>query len=137
MKPKLYFLFCFLLIVLFTYTAFSKWLNIEAHLYAMRNQPFSRPLNDFLAYALPVIEIITVVLLVINSTRLLALYLSLLLMALFTAYVAAVLLGLFGRIPCSCGGVIELLGWNEHLVFNIFFLLISIIAIRLHKHIHA
>ncbi len=137
MKPKLYFLFCFLLIVLFTYTAFSKWLNIEAHLYAMRNQPFSRPLNNFLAYALPVIEIITVVLLVINSTRLLALYLSLLLMALFTAYVAAVLLGLFGRIPCSCGGVIELLGWNEHLVFNIFFLLISIIAIRLHKHIHA
>jgi len=137
MKPKLYSVFCFLLILLFTYTAVSKWLNIEAHLYAMRNQPFSRSVNDLLAYALPAVEIITVVLLVINSTRLLGLYISLLLMALFTAYVSAVLLNFFGRIPCSCGGVIELLGWNEHLVFNIFFLLISIAAIRLHKHIHA
>lgn len=137
MKPKLYFLFCFLLIVLFTYTAAGKWLNMNAHLYAMRNQPFSRQVNDFLAYALPVVEMITVVLLVVNTTRLLGLYLSLLLMTLFTGYILAVLLDFFGRIPCSCGGVIELLGWKEHLLFNIFFLLISIVAIRLHKHIHA
>lgn len=137
MKPKLYFLFCFLLILLFTYTAFSKWLNMEAHLYAMRNQPFSRTVNNFLAHALPLAEIIAVILLVINTTRLLGLYLSLLLMTLFTGYVLVVLLDLFGRIPCSCGGVIELLGWKEHLVFNVFFLLISIAAIRLHKHIHA
>ncbi len=137
MKPKRYSLFCFLLIVLFTYTAISKWLNIDAHLYGMRNQPFSRMINDFLAYAVPVVEITTVVLLVINSTRLIGLYISLLLMVLFTTYVSAVLLGWFGRIPCSCGGVIELLDWKGHLVFNVFFLLISIAAIRLHKHIHA
>lgn len=137
MKLKSYSLFCFLLILLFTYTAVSKWLNMEAHLYAIRNQPFSRPVNDFLAHALPVTEIITVILLVIHTTRLWGLYLSLLLMFLFTGYVLAILLGLFGRIPCSCGGVIELLGWKEHLVFNIFFLAISIAAIRLHKHIHA
>lgn len=137
MKSKLYFLFCFLLIVLFTYTAFSKWLNLHLHLYAMRNQPFSRLVNDFLAYALPVVEMITVVLLVLNSTRLMGLYISLLLMSLFTAYISAVLLNFFGRVPCSCGGVIEQLGWMEHLVFNIIFLLISIAAIRLHKHIHA
>lgn len=137
MKLKSYSLFCFLLILLFTYTAVSKWLNMEAHLYAIRNQPFSRPVNDFLAHALPVTEIITVILLVIHTTRLWGLYLSLLLMFLFTGYVLAILLGLFGRIPCSCGGVIKLLGWKEHLVFNIFFLAISIAAIRLHKHIHA
>ncbi len=110
---------------------------MEAHLYAMRNQPFSRTVNNFLAHALPLAEIIAVILLVINTTRLLGLYLSLLLMTLFTGYVLVVLLDLFGRIPCSCGGVIELLGWKEHLVFNVFFLLISIAAIRLHKHIHA
>ena len=137
MKLKSYSLFCFLLILLFTYTAVSKWLNMEAHLYAIRNQPFSRPVNDFLAHALPVTEIITVILLVIHTSRLWGLYLSLLLMFLFTGYVLAILLGLFGRIPCSCGGVIKLLGWKEHLVFNIFFLAISIAAIRLHKHIHA
>lgn len=110
---------------------------MDAHLYAMRNQPFSRTVNDFLAYALPVAEIIVVILLVVNTTRLLGLYLSLLLLTLFTGYILAVLLDFFGQIPCSCGGIIELLGWKEHLLFNIFFLLISIAAIRLHKHIHA
>ncbi len=137
MKPKLYFTCCFLLILLFTYTAVSKWLNMEAHLYAMRNQPFSRPLNNFLAYSIPVVEIITVILLLMQRTRLMGLLVAFILMLLFTGYVGMVLLHVFGRIPCSCGGVLEQLGWKEHLVFNLFFLLISITAIRLHKHIHA
>lgn len=93
---------------------------MEAHLYAMRNQPFSRPVNNLLAYVLPVVEMGAVILLVIHRTRLTGLFLSLL-MLLFTGYVAVVLLNVFGRIPCSCGGVIELLGWKAHLVFNIFF----------------
>jgi putative oxidoreductase len=137
MKPKLYFSFCFLLILLFTYTAISKWLNMDAHLYAMRNQPFSRWVNNLLAYLLPLVEMAAVILLVIHRTRLAGLFLCFVLMLLFTGYVAMVLLNFFGRIPCSCGGVIEQLGWKEHLVFNIFFLSITIAAIRLHKHIHA
>lgn len=137
MKPKLYFCCCFLLILLFTYTAVSKWLNMEAHLYAMRNQPFSRPLNNLLAYSIPVVEMITVGLLLVQRTRLVGLFMAFVVMALFTGYVAMVLSNVFGRIPCSCGGVLEQLGWKEHLVFNLFFLVISITAIRLHKHIHA
>lgn len=137
MKSKLYFSCCFLLILLFTYTAVSKWLNMEAHLYAMRNQPFSRPLNNLLAYSIPVVEIITVGLLLVQRTRLVGLFIAFVLMTLFTGYVAMVLSNVFGRIPCSCGGVLEQLGWKEHLVFNLFFLVISITAIRLHKHIHA
>ena len=70
---------------------------------------------------------------VINTTRLIGLYLSVTLLTLFSGYVLIVLLGAFGRIPCACGGVIELLGWKGHLVFNLFFLLINIQAIRLHK----
>lgn len=137
MKSKLYFSCCFLLIFLFTYTAVSKWLNMEAHLYAMRNQPFSRPLNNLLAYSIPVVEIIAAGLLLVQRTRLVGLFIAFVLMALFTGYVAMVLSNVFGRIPCSCGGVLEQLGWKEHLVFNLFFLVISITAIRLHKHIHA
>lgn len=137
MKLKCYISFCFFLIVLFTYAAMSKWLNMDAHLYAMRNQPFSRLVNNFLAYALPLSEMITACLLLLTATRLIGLYLSVILLTLFTGYVAMVLLNFFGRIPCSCGGVIALLGWKEHLLFTILCLLISITAIRLHKHIHA
>jgi putative oxidoreductase len=103
---------CALLILLFTYTAFSKGLHMDTTLYEMRNQPFPRIMDD-------------------------ALYIAGSLMGLFTLYVIAILLGLFKRVPCSCGGIIGSLGWVAHLWLNLFFLTLSIIAIRYHKHIHA
>jgi len=35
------------------------------------------------------------------------------------------------EMPCSCGGVIELLSWNQHVVFNGVFILIDLAAIIL------
>jgi hypothetical protein len=58
-------------------------------------------------------------------------YLSALLLIIFTGYIALVLLNYFGRVPCSCGGVIRTLGWGLHLIFNVFFLLLSFLGIYL------
>jgi hypothetical protein len=52
-------------------------------------------------------------------------------MALFSGYIVLVLTGVFGRVPCSCGGVIGSLGWWEHLVFNVVFLGIGIWGMKL------
>lgn len=128
---------CALLILLFTYTAISKGLHMDTTLYEMRNQPFPRIMDDALAYGLPIIELVTVLLIMFNKTRLVGLYIAGSLMGLFTLYVIAILLGLFKRVPCSCGGIIGSLGWVAHLWLNLFFLMLSIIAIRYHKHIHA
>jgi putative oxidoreductase len=46
-------------------------------------------------------------------------------MTVFTGYVILVLINFFGRVPCSCGGVIQVLGWKTHMVFNLFFLLLT------------
>jgi hypothetical protein len=97
----------------------------------MRNQLFSRPVADMLAYGLPFVEMAVAISLIFVSTRKLGLYLSLLLF-LFTSYVAAILLGVFHRVPCSCGGIIDSLGWTAHLWLNLFFLFISLIGIRYH-----
>ncbi|MDQ2656909.1 MAG: hypothetical protein M3Y60_05770, partial [Bacteroidota bacterium] len=35
------------------------------------------------------------------------------------------------ELPCSCGGVLNSLGWKAHLVFNIVFTLLSIVGIML------
>ncbi|MFD2036380.1 MauE/DoxX family redox-associated membrane protein, partial [Belliella marina] len=85
-------------------------------------------------YTLPPIELITAFLLVIPKWRLRGLYLSLLMMATFTAYIAIVMTGIFGRIPCTCGGVVSKLTWSQHLIFNLTFLSISVLAAYLCNH---
>ncbi|WP_442892031.1 hypothetical protein [Chryseobacterium sp. VD8] len=35
--------------------------------------------------------------------------------------------------PCSCGGVIKNLTWPQHLIFNLFFVVITSLAIRVNK----
>jgi len=141
MKEKLLLFIAVLLVLLFSYTAISKLIDMSGNLYAMHNQPFPRVLGTLLAWVLPFTEIITALLLVVNKTRLLGLLISACLMFVFTIYVLLILSGFFGHIPCSCGGVISLLGWKEHLWLNLFFLLLAVTGIRLtlltHQHIHA
>jgi hypothetical protein len=52
------------------------------------------------------------------------LYASFFLMSLFTAYLM-IMLNVSYYVPCSCGGVLEKLSWNQHIVFNVFFIVIS------------
>lgn len=124
---------CFLLIVLFLYASISKYVDYKKFVYDMFNQPFPDWFARILVLTLPPIEIIIAICLVINKTRLSALYSSLSIMTLFTIYTAVVLLKGFTRIPCSCGGIIKHLTWSQHLVFNLFFVGISIYGIRLYK----
>jgi hypothetical protein len=35
-------------------------------------------------------------------------------------------------VPCSCGGVLQKLGWTEHLVFNIVFVVLAATGIIFH-----
>src|SRR5690606_7657944 len=48
----------------------------------------------------------------------------------FTAYIV-IILNFTEFIPCSCGGVLEDLGWTEHLIFNIVFILLAAVGILL------
>jgi putative oxidoreductase len=120
-----------LLILLFVYTAISKWLDITTFMVQMRMQTLPHGLQTFLIWTLPPIEIITSGFLFFKMTKLAGLYLSAFLMALFTGYVILVLLHVFSRMPCSCGGVLRSMNWEQHLYFNLLFLLLSITGIYL------
>jgi Methylamine utilisation protein MauE. len=122
-----------LLILLFLYASFSKWFAFKSFIGDMNNQPFPNWMTPWLVYSIPSIEVIIALLLIFDKTRLSGLYASLILMMAFTIYTAAVLLHAFKYIPCSCGGVIRRLTWPQHLVFNIFFVGISIAGIILLK----
>lgn len=120
-----------LLILLFLYAAFSKWMDIADFTKAMHNQPFPSWMATALIWMLPPVEIAIALLLMLKRTQSAGFIASLILMTLFTLYIIAILLHLFPRVPCSCGGVIKQLGWTAHLVFNLFFVFISILAIVL------
>ncbi len=126
-----------LLILLFLYTSVSKWMDFREFIHDMHNQPFPRWMATSLVWALPPVEIFIALALMFDKTRVTGLWTALILMSLFTIYTAAILLGLYNRVPCGCGGLISGLTWGQHLFFNSFFLIISAAGIILNKKNHS
>ena len=118
-----------LLILLWVYAAASKLLDYETSRSQMVSQVFPVWISHILVWAVPVVELATAGLLLISQTRRAGLYASMFLLSAFTFYIALILTGLFGPIPCSCGGVLEQLTWSQHLLFNLLFLALTLVAI--------
>lgn len=127
---RLYFpeIICFLFAVLFTYAAVSKLLEFEKFRAQLGQSPLLTAIADGVVWAVPAAELAISLLLFVPRFRLAALYASLSLMTFFTAYIVAVLY-FSPYVPCSCGGILENLGWTEHLVFNLIFIALAIAAI--------
>jgi len=122
-----------LLILLFLYASVSKWLAFKTFIGEMNNQPFPNWMTPYLVWIIPLIEVLIAVGLIFEKTRVPALYASFVLMTAFTIYTVAILLHAFQYVPCSCGGVIRKLTWPQHLFFNLFFVVISLLGIWLKK----
>jgi uncharacterized membrane protein YphA (DoxX/SURF4 family) len=121
---------CSLLILLFIYSSLSKLSDYDRFTVQLSKSPFITFISNFVAWSIPAIEIIISLLLVIKKTRLMGLYASFFLMSLFTAYLI-IMLNFSYYIPCSCGGVLEYLSWNQHIVFNAFFIVIAATGVLL------
>jgi len=129
MKANIKQFITFLLILLWVYAASSKLLNYEESRRQMLNQVFPNTIGMILVWAVPMVELITTGLLMFHRTRLAGLNASLFLLINFTIYIALIMTGGFGRIPCSCGGIIEEMTWGQHLVFNLSFIALTLVAI--------
>ena len=119
-----------LFIFLFVYAATSKLWDFGQFKVQLGQSPILTAYAEWVAWGVPGIEYLLTLLLVLNPTRHLAFFGSLALMTMFTTYIILVL-NFSDYIPCSCGGVLEDLGWNEHILFNLFFIALSIVAILL------
>ncbi|TVP50554.1 MAG: hypothetical protein EA341_07260 [Mongoliibacter sp.] len=119
-----------MLSLLFAYTAIAKLYDWHGTIGSLQNQVFPELFADLLLYGLPPLELGTALLLITEKYRRVGLWIALVLMIAFTLYIGVVMTGIFGRIPCSCGGVINSLSWEEHLVFNLIFLGLAVIGIK-------
>ncbi|THU34743.1 hypothetical protein FAM09_22360 [Niastella caeni] len=96
--------------------------------------PLLKPIAPFIAWSLPLTEFLVSALLIIPRWRLKGLYASLALMIAFTVYIGAIMT--FNKeLPCSCGGVISLLSWQGHLIFNSLFILLAFTGVLLERQI--
>ena len=119
-------------IILLVYSAVSKLLNYYQFETQLSQFPYISSYAGLIAWAVPALEIFIVFLFFPNKFIKIGLYASFVLMLIFTLYIIIVLT--FSEIiPCSCGGVIAALSWDEHLVFNIACLLIALMGIILIK----
>ncbi|MFC0514618.1 MauE/DoxX family redox-associated membrane protein [Mucilaginibacter angelicae] len=119
-----------LLVLLFLYTGLSKLLDFKTFELSMRFQHLPDWITYPLIYILPPAELAVAALLISGKSRIPGLYAFLALMISFTLYVGAVLLHMFPKSPCACGGVIKSLGWGEHFLLNLLFTGLAAIALR-------
>lgn len=119
------------LVMLFCYTAVSKLYDVEEFRRQLANQELPGWVKGPLVWLIPGSELLFSLLLSFAVTRLAGLYGSAILMAMFTGYMALVYFGYFDRVPCSCGGVLRSMGFGVHLLFNLFFLALSLSGIYL------
>ena len=119
---------CILYILLFVYAAVSKFRVFDEFVIQIGQSPVLTAYAGWVAWVVPSLEILISIMLAIPRFRLLALYAAFTLMVMFTAYIF-IILNFSDYIPCSCGGVLEKLGWTEHLIFNIAFVILAFIGI--------
>lgn len=119
--------------LLFCYAALSKLTDFTQSKSEMLNQVFPESIALILVWVIPVLEIFIVAILLYKPLRLTGFYASLILLALFTIYIAITMTRVFGRIPCSCGGILKHMSYSVHLIFNIFFLLLALTGILLKR----
>lgn len=123
---------CCLNILLFTYAALSKILDYEKFTAQIGQSPMLASHAAFYAMIIPVIEVLIAGALSMQKFRKLGLYASFSLMVMFTAYIITIT-QFSTFVPCSCGGILSKMTWSIHLYFNLFFVVLNIVAVVLEE----
>lgn len=114
--------------VLFIYAAASKMFDFENFQVQLAQSPLLSAYAGFISYAVIVLEVMIGGVLVDPKVRRIGLYASFGLMVAFTVYIYLIL-NHSDFVPCSCGGILEKMGWTEHLIFNVTAVGMSLLAI--------
>lgn len=127
-KPLLVEITILLLIIIFFYTGFSKLIHHRDFIYSIGWWKPLRSIAVFISFFIPGVQLLMAVLFFFERFRKIALTGSACLMLLFVTYIVFMKVH-ESNLPCSCGGIIASLTWNEQLVINICLLLLCIISL--------
>jgi len=118
----------YLFALLYIYAAASKLLDYENFRVQLGQSPLLSAFASPVSWGVPSLEILISLMLLFGKFRTTALFLAFGLMSMFTAYIY-IMLNYSSYVPCSCGGVLEKMTWDQHLIFNVGFVILGAIAI--------
>jgi len=119
---------CLLYVLLFMYASASKIIDFENFQVQLGQSPLLSVHAWWISWSVLTIEITIAILLCIPKYKKFGLFAALSLMVMFSIYIFMILhFGSF--VPCSCGGILEKMGWNTHLVFNLFFVVLALLGL--------
>lgn len=107
-----------LLILLFVYTGISKLIGYYLFYEQLTKIPLLQNIATPISIAVPGIELVAAIALVFKKWEITGWWLSALLISMFALYIAVMML-FAPSLPCSCGGIISFLTWQQHLWINI------------------
>src|SRR5690606_9178277 len=121
-----------LYVVVFAFTGLTKLMEGDRFFNNLNNSPILPDviwLSYIISWVIPTLEIAIALLIAIPKTRLKGFYGALGLMVTFTIYVTGIVF-FSPYTPCSCGGILTLLTWPQHLIFNVGLIILALVAIR-------
>jgi uncharacterized membrane protein YphA (DoxX/SURF4 family) len=122
----------YLFIALFLYTAVSKLMTFESFKEVLSVSPLIGNYSRYIAWMIPIIEVLISIILLVPLTKRIGLRLSLMLMIVFTGYLIYMIYS-GSQLPCNCGGVISTMSWREHIIFNFGFIILAGIALLMYR----
>lgn len=119
-KERIIFVISLAFIFLYCYTGFDKLNHLEKFSKGISKIPYVGGMAVWIGWGVPLAELMISVLLIIPKSNKLGMQLATGLMGLFTLYLGLMMAFVEKRL-CHCGGVLESMGWVEHLLFNLLF----------------
>lgn len=130
-KLQLSDLIALMFILLFTYAGWTKLLDYQTFREQLATFDYISGFAGFLALAMPLIHLGLALLFIWQRMRIWALWLSFMLLLLYSVYIAIVLYG-SNDMPCACSGIFRFTSWTGQLAINSVFLAAAFAGIFFH-----
>ena len=131
-KEGIAFAICLACLFLFALSAYEKFTDLERFTAGLNKVKWIGQHAALVAMAVPSLELLISLLLILPATQKLGLWAFAALMLLFTLYIASMLLWA-EQLPCHCNLILSQLSFGQHLVFNIGFIFLALWGIYLKK----
>jgi hypothetical protein len=123
-----------LLILLFVYTTFTKIMDWQRFRASLLSSPLLHLYASSIVWVVPVSELTVAACLFFPRLRFWGFLSASFLLLLFTGYIGYMLMA-NEHLPCTCGGIIEKLSWQQHFVLNCVLTLLAATGTYLeHRH---
>jgi len=115
---------------LFVYAGYAKIVDHKRFIQGLARVHIIHDYAMLISILVPFVEILIAFALIVPKTMKIGFISFIAITTCFTAYIISAMIW-EPKLPCRCGGVIEKLTWTQHIWFNLAFIILAIVGVRL------